>query len=204
MLPHLDAMYGVALRLTRSPADAEDLVQDAVLRAYRFFDRYEPGTNAKAWLLRILTNTFINRHRRKVREREVMEEGEGRLAGERTVGADMLRRLGDPAGETERRLLATEIRIALEQLSEEQRLMVVLADVEGLSYREIAEVVGCPIGTVMSRLHRARKRLQSVLLSQAIEMGIVEPPGERPVPGSEPVSLEAFRRRRVAGEEGGR
>ncbi len=200
MLPHLDAMYSVALRLTRSPSDAEDLVQDALLRAYRFFDRYEPGTNAKAWLLRILTNTFINRHRRRTREREILEEGEGQPAGQRTVGTDLLRRLTDPAGEAERRVLAAEIRVAVESLPEQQRLMVLLADVEGLSYKEIAEVVGCPIGTVMSRLHRARKRLQGVLAEQAIAMGIVEAP--EPSDASEaPVSLEAWRRRRAAGGE---
>ncbi len=205
MLPHLDAMYSVALRLTRSPSDAEDLVQDAVLRAYRFFDRYEPGTHAKAWLLRILTNTFINRHRRRVREREVLEEDGGQVAGQRTVGVDLMRRLGDPAGETERRLLAAEIRLALERLPEEQRLMVLLADVEGLSYREISEVVGCPIGTVMSRLHRARKRLQGVLAARAVEMGIVESSGASSSDaGAEPVSLEAWRRRRAAGGEGRR
>jgi RNA polymerase sigma-70 factor, ECF subfamily len=190
-LEHMDSLYGAALRLTRSASDAEDLVQDAFLKAYRFYDRFEPGTNMRAWLLRVLTNTFINKYRRTSRERKVLDGEDAEPVGDGVMSRAAMRALTDPVGETMRPMLAREIQAALDELSEEHRLIVVLADVEELSYKEIADIVGCPIGTVMSRLHRARKQMQHRLVGTAIDMGIVE---EEHV--SAPVSLDAYRRTR--------
>jgi RNA polymerase sigma-70 factor (ECF subfamily) len=195
-LPYLDSMYGAALRLTRSPADADDLVQDAFLKAYRFYDRFEPGTNLRAWLLRILTNTFINKYRRNTRERKVLDGDDAEPVGDGVMSRAAMRALTEPEDDAMRSLVSQEIQKALDELSEEHRLMIVLADVEELSYKEIADIVGCPIGTVMSRLHRARKHMQGRLVEQAIEMGIVDPSKD----GVEPVSLDAYRRaREIAG-----
>lgn len=192
-LKHLDALYGAALRYTRSPSDAEDLVQDAFVKAYRFYDRYEPGTNMKAWLFRILTNTFINKYRRKTRERKVLEGRDAEPVGDGVMSRHAMRCLTDPVGEAQRGLIHREIQDALDSLPEDYRVMIVLADVEELSYKEIAEIVGCPIGTVMSRLHRARKKMQKRLMAQAISLGIIDESM-----GDQPISLDAYRNSRGA------
>lgn len=192
-LSHLDAMYATALRLTRSVPDAEDLVQDAMLKAYRFYDRFEAGTNLKAWLLKILTNTFINRYRRKTRERKVFDGVMATPVGEGVMSRAAMRSLTRATSDADRRILAAEIEAALDQLPADYRVMIVLADIEELSYKEIANIVGCPLGTVMSRLHRARKHMQKHLITQAIELGIVKAEEH-----GEPVSLDAFRKRKVA------
>ena len=192
--PHLDTLYSNALRLTRSPVDAEDLVQDTLVRAYRFYERFEAGTNFKAWLLRIQMNAFVNRYRRKTREREVLEGAMAAPVGEGVMSRATMRALTDPVGDAQRRLISREITRAFEGLSEDARAMVLLADVEELSYKEIAEVMGCPIGTVMSRLHRARKQLQVSLQQHAVQLGII---AEDEDDGEDPVSLEAFRSRKA-------
>lgn len=192
---HLDGLYAAALRLTRAQSDAEDLVQDTLLRAYRFYDRFEAGTNFKAWLFKIQTNTFINRYRRTVREREVLEGEQATPIGEGVMSRAAMRSLTDPVGTAQRRLIAREIQCSLDRLPDEARLMIVLADVEGLSYREIADVVACPIGTVMSRLHRARKTLKADLVTHAQQLGIIP---DVPDETEEPVSLEAYRKQRGA------
>ena len=192
--PHLDALYSTALRLTRSSVDAEDLVQDTLVRAYRFYDRFEAGTNFKAWLLRIQMNTFVNRYRRATRERQVFDGPMAAPVGEGVMSRATMRALTDPVGDAQRQLVAREINRAFEQLSEDARAMVLLADVEELSYKEIAEVMACPIGTVMSRLHRARKQLQVALQQHAVQMGIVDADDDDV---EEPVSLEAFRSRKA-------
>lgn len=190
--PHVDALYSAALRLTRNEVDAEDLVQDTLVRAYRFYERFEAGTNFKAWLLRIQMNTFVNRYRRIVRERNVLEGPMALPVGEGLMGRATMRSLTDPVGDAQRQLIAQEITRAFDQLSDEARAMVLLADVEELSYKEIAKIIGCPIGTVMSRLHRARKQLQSSLQMQARQLGII-PEDE----GTEAVSLEEFRKKKA-------
>ena len=196
-IQHLDTLYGAALRLTRSAADADDLVQDAFLKAYRFYDRFEPGTNLRAWLLRILTNTFINKYRRAHREKKVLDGDDAEPVGDGVMSRATMRALQDPDGDAMRSLVTAEIQKALDELPDDYRLMIVLADVEELSYKEIADIVGCPIGTVMSRLHRARKQMQTKLVGTAIDMGIVQPADVATV---EPVSLDAYRRNReVAG-----
>ncbi len=197
-LEHLDSMYGAAMRLTRAPADADDLVQDAFLKAYRFYDRFEPGTNLRAWLLRILTNTFINKYRRNVRERKVLDGEDAEPVGDGVMSRAAMRALTEPENDAMRSIVSQEIEKALNELSDEHRLMIVLADVEELSYKEIADIVGCPIGTVMSRLHRARKQMQGRLVEQAVEMGIVDIARLAPDAREEPVSLDAYRRARGA------
>jgi RNA polymerase sigma-70 factor, ECF subfamily len=197
-LQHLDSMYAAAMRLTRSDADADDLVQDAFLKAYRFYDHFEPGTNLRAWLLRILTNTFINKYRRSSRERKVLDGEEAEPVGDGVMSRAAMRALHDPDGDAMRALVTAEIQRALDTLPDEYRLMIVLADVEELSYKEIADIVGCPIGTVMSRLHRARKQMQAKLIDTAVDMGIVDP--KEDTTGEVPVSLDAYRKaREVAG-----
>ncbi|MDH3623716.1 MAG: sigma-70 family RNA polymerase sigma factor [Myxococcales bacterium] len=193
--PLLDNLYATALRLTRSQADAEDLVQDTLVRAYRFYDRFEAGTNFKAWLLRIQMNTFVNRYRRNIRERRVFDGPMATPVGEGVISRASMRGLTDPVGDAQRKLIGREIARAFDELSEDARAMVLLADVQELSYKEIAEIVACPIGTVMSRLHRARKQLQLSLQAQAVQLGIIDEDDEgEPM---EPVSLEAFRTRKA-------
>jgi RNA polymerase sigma-70 factor (ECF subfamily) len=172
-LSFLDALYRTALRMTRAEADAEDLVQETYIRAFRFRDQFTPGTNMKAWLFRILTNTFINSYRRRATQPQttVLDEIE-----ETTLHRHMTEAGAPAASEPERAVLDGivdgEVRSALEDLPEHFR-SVVLLDVEGFAYKEIAEVLDIPIGTVMSRLHRGRKFLQRRLYDLARERGIV-------------------------------
>lgn len=196
VLPHTDALYANALRLTHSRPDAEDLVQETVLRSFRFFDRFERGTNVKAWLLRIQYNTFVNRYRRSTKEREIKDVMTVEPSGEDVVSRDALRALTDPTGNALRPLLAREIEAALETLPEDHRMVVVLADIEELSYKEIAEVLGCPIGTVMSRLHRARRTLRTRLLDQVENPANADQTAPAEAEPAQAVSLAAFRNRR--------
>ncbi len=197
-LAHLDALYATALRLTRSPADADDLVQDTYLKAHRFSHHFEAGTNLKAWLFKILTNTFINKYRRATREREVLDDAGHGPVGEGVMSHAAMRALVDPQGAALEPLVAAEIGRALDALPDDYRTMILLADVEELSYKEIADVVGCPIGTVMSRLHRARKQLQRHLYEHAVGAGIVSEAAAGAM-DEPPVALEAYRARRARG-----
>ncbi len=187
---HLDTLYAAALRLTRDGKDAEDLVQDAVLRAYRFFDKFERGTNFRAWIFKILTNTFINRYRRKVKERSVVEGSERETVHERFVSRDATDFAANPEQYLFDRLLSDDVLRSIEALPVDFRLVVILADLQEFSYKEIAEILECPVGTVMSRLYRGRKLLQKSLQHYAHDMGIVHEQA------GNPADLEAFRRRR--------
>jgi len=172
-LRHLDALYRTALRMTRSEADAEDLVQETYIRAFRFRDQFTLGTNMKAWLFRILTNTFINTYRRKTSQPEVTDlEGIDEFSLYRRMADDRAASTSpDPEAELLNSVVDTEVTDALEELPEKFRTTVLL-DVEGFSYKEIAEMLSIPIGTVMSRLHRGRKFLQKRLYDLARERGI--------------------------------
>jgi RNA polymerase sigma-70 factor, ECF subfamily len=173
-LSHMDAMYGVACRLTRNPTEAEDLVQDALVKAMRAREQFNAGTNLKAWMFRILTNTFINKYRRGGLERSVLEGPDADPLVDGWVSASTMRQLRDPEQIALRPIVESEVGKALDALPAEFKLAVVLCDVEEFSYEEIADIMGCPIGTVMSRLHRGRKLLQKSLYSHALAMGIVK------------------------------
>jgi RNA polymerase sigma-70 factor (ECF subfamily) len=172
VLPMLPQLYSAALRLTRNPSDAEDLVQESYLRAYRGFAGFEEGTNLRAWMYRILTNTFINTYRKKQREPVTLPDEDiedwylyeklGESGVEASAETTVLERIPDE-----------DVQRALEALSEGFRLAVLLADVEGFSYKEIAEILDVPIGTVMSRLHRGRKALEKALWETVRERGLV-------------------------------
>lgn len=200
-LSHLSSMLAVATRLTRNPAEAEDLVQDTFVKAMRARHQFEAGTNMRAWLLRILTNTFINRYRRGGLEKSVLEGPDADPLADGWIGTATMSAMRDPESAALRPMLEREIRQALEELPDEFRLAVLLADVEELSYREIADIMGCPIGTVMSRLHRGRRLLKSRLYEHARAMGIVGPEpmiGESGEAEQAPVDLDAYRARKAA------
>ena len=169
--PFLDSLYGAALRMTRNPADAEDLVQEATLKAFAAFDSFTEGTNLKAWLFRILTNTYINQYRKKQRaplhtSADELTDGElhevGENLGMRSAEAEAMARLADG-----------EIVDALAALPEDFRMAVYLVDIEGFSYKEAAEIMETPVGTVMSRLSRGRKQLRDLLRDYAAERGFI-------------------------------
>lgn len=169
-LPHLDTLYRVALRLTGEAAMAEDLVQDTMLKAYRSWRQYRPGTNARGWLLTILRNTFINDYRRRKIEPVAMDlaAAETHLPGRSPAETD-------PEGNFFAQIIDQKVIEAIDALPEEFREVLVLSDIEQLSYAEIAETTGVPIGTVKSRLFRARRQLQHRLYEHAVEMGYLKP-----------------------------
>jgi len=177
-MPYMSSLYSAALRMTRNPSDAEDLVQETYLRAYRGFESFRAGTNLKAWLYRILTNTFINQYRAAKRrpERADLEDVEDLYLYRRLGGLESEIASRGPEQEVLDRMPDDAVKEALESLPEQFRMAVLLADVEGFSYKEIAEIVDVPIGTVMSRLHRGRKLLQKRLWEYAAERGLIPDP----------------------------
>jgi RNA polymerase sigma-70 factor (ECF subfamily) len=174
----MPSLYTAALRMTRNRADAEDLVQETYLKAYRAFDSFQQGTNLKAWLYRILTNTYINTYRAKKRrpEQSEIEEVEDLYLYRRLGGLEAARTGRSAEDEVLDTLTEGEIKDAIEALPEQFRMAVLLADVEGFSYKEIAEILDIPIGTVMSRLHRGRRALQKRLYEFGRSRGLVAEP----------------------------
>ncbi len=174
-LPYLDQLYAAALRMTRNPADAEDLVQETFVKAFAAFKQFEQGTNLKAWLYRILTNTYINSYRKK--QREPYQSAVDELEDWQLGGAESTTAASSRSAEAEAldHLPDSAVKDALQAIPEDFRMAVYLADVEGFSYQEIADIMKTPIGTVMSRLHRGRRLLRDLLTDYARERGIVAP-----------------------------
>ena len=173
--PHMDALYRTALRLTRNAFDAEDLVQEVYLRAFRFLDKFEEGTNFKAWIFRVLTNTFINDYRKRARTPQHLEfedHAEASTAALEPMGDYIPQAQGLNLKYAE--LFGDEVNAALQTLSDEFRLVIILCDVEGFAYKEIAKILGIPMGTVMSRLSRARAQLQKLLRDYAEREGLIK------------------------------
>ncbi len=172
IIPHLDTLYNFALRLTTDPNDAEDLVQDTIVKAYRFFSSYEKGTNAKAWLFRILKNSFINNYRKVSKKPQEVDYDEvstfyETIRAESTDTSDLEKIMF-------RELIDDDVSRALERLPEDFRTVVLLCDVEGFTYEEIANMLDVPIGTIRSRLHRGRNLLKTQLMEYARKRGFTE------------------------------
>jgi len=173
-LPHLSNLYTAALYLTKNETEAEDLVQESYLRAFRFFDKFEPGTNCKAWLLSILRNLFINRYQQKKREPEMVDWQEIDQAYESMVGRHERAEKGSPEEIFFSQLMDHEVEQALKELPEEFRSAIILVDIQELSYEEAAKVMECVVGTIRSRVSRGRRMLQVALRDYALKRGIVK------------------------------
>lgn len=173
MFKYVDELYATALRYTHNEKDAEDLVQDTFLKAYQNLDKFKEGTNARAWLFTILTNTFINKFRRKKKEREILGADDLRPVRQNFHDLGQVELQQNPESRAMHSTFSEELRDSLEAIPEEFRMVVVLADLNDFSYKEIAHILDCPVGTVMSRLFRGRKLLRASLVDAAFDRGII-------------------------------
>ncbi len=198
-LEHLDALYGTALRLTGAQAPAEDLVQDTFVKALRFRNKFAPGTNLRAWLFRIMFNLFINNYRRARRGREIREGHEQADMLQRVLPDEHLAPTSRPEEYFFEKLFSDDVVQALDELPRDFKMVVLLADVNGFSYKQISDILGIPVGTVMSRLHRGRRALRGALYNYALEGGYIRPAGKA-FESAEPTSLEEYRRSKRTGQ----
>lgn len=170
-MPFVDSLYNTAYRMTRNAQDAEDLVQETYLKAYRYYDKFQEGTNFKAWLFKILKNTFINHYRKKQQAPPQSDFADIEDAFETQVSQEAAGQIKSPEEELLEDVLDEDVQRALDSLPPDYRMAVILADLEGFSYKEIAEILELPLGTVMSRLYRGRKLLETAMLDYAREHG---------------------------------
>jgi RNA polymerase sigma-70 factor, ECF subfamily len=170
-MPFVDALYNTAYRMTRNAEDAEDLVQESYLKAYRYYDKFEEGTNFKAWLFKIMKNTFINNYRKRQQAPALSDFADIEESFESQVSEDAVRQIKNPEEEFLENVLDEDVQNALDKLPPDYRMVVILADLEGFSYKEIAEILEVPVGTVMSRLYRGRRLLEAAMLDFAREHG---------------------------------
>jgi RNA polymerase sigma-70 factor (ECF subfamily) len=187
-MQYINQLFSAALRLTKNEAEAEDLVQDAYLRAYVFFDRFQPGTNLRAWLFKIMTNLFINKYRRKATENRILADEDHRLS---MLSPGLVEYCKDPEAAFFDGLFGDDVKRALDDVNEDFRMVVLLADLHDFSYKEIAEILDCPVGTVMSRLFRGRRALQARLAEYAQARGIGVRAEESAQPSETEVSPES-------------
>jgi len=192
-LGYLDALYGTALRMTGQEAAAEDLVQDTYLRATRFRDKFQPGTNLKAWLFKMMVNLFINNYRRERRSREISQGTERQDMVERTVTPGKLSAASAPEEHFFAKLFSDDVVAAIDDLPHDFKMVVLLVDINEFSYAQVAAILSIPVGTVMSRLHRGRRLLRSALYSFAVEEGYIKPKDEAI---DQPADLASFRERK--------
>ena len=172
-MPYLDSLYNTAYRMTRSSEDAEDLVQETYFKAYKYYDKFEEGTNLKAWLFKILKNTFINSYRKKQQAPPRADFADIEESFESIVRDDSGQQAKTPEEELLDKVLDEDVQHAMEELPHDYRMVVLLADLEGFSYKEIADILEIPVGTVMSRLYRGRRLLEEALLKYAREHGYI-------------------------------
>jgi len=172
-MPYVDSLYNTAYRMTRSAEDAEDLVQETYFKAYKYYDKFEEGTNFKAWLFKIMKNTFINNYRKKKLTPHKIDFSEIEESYERVIQKNAPDLIRDPESEIFQDMMDADVKRALDSLPHDYKMVVLLADIEGFSYKEIAEILDCPVGTVMSRLYRGRKMLERTLLEYARKYGYI-------------------------------
>jgi len=200
-LEHIDALYGTALRLTGSRDSAEDLVQDTYVRALRFWTKFDPGTNLRAWLFRMMFNLFVNQYRRSKRGREISEGHEQSDLRVQVLPDEHLAPTSTPEEFFFERLFSDDVVEAVSELAPDFKMVVLLADINGFSYKQIADILNIPVGTVMSRLHRGRRMLREKLYTFAVKEGFIRTgSSSEDNQNPQPADLNEYRRKRRSGE----